>query len=73
MLVWLQFPLYTLMVFDDWYNGIPVAYIITSSCKQDNLQPWMRALNDHIRTFQADWRPNAFIVDDARAEINSLR
>ena len=27
----LQFLLYTLSAFDVWYNGVPVAYIITSS------------------------------------------
>ena len=57
------------MVFDDWYNKIPIAYIITSRCKHDNLEPWMRALNDHIQTFQAYWHPNALIVNDARAKI----
>jgi hypothetical protein len=29
----LQFLLYTMMVFDEWYNGVPVVYIITSSYK----------------------------------------
>jgi hypothetical protein len=25
----LQFPLYILMVFDKWRNGVPIAFIIT--------------------------------------------
>jgi hypothetical protein len=29
----LEFPLYMMMVFDEWYNGVPVTYIITSSYK----------------------------------------
>lgn len=29
-----SFPLYTLMVFYDWLNGVPMAYIITFSSKQ---------------------------------------
>ena len=60
------------MVFNDWYNGILVMYIITSSCKQENVELGMWTLNDHIRAFQADWCPNAFIVDETRVEINSL-
>jgi len=69
----LQFPLYTMMVFDEWYNGVPMAYIITSSYKQHDLTPWMDALNNNLLVFQSNWHPNAFIVDDAKAKINSLR
>lgn len=62
-----QFPLYTLMVFDEWFNRIPVAYCITSKCRQSDLSPWMMALNDRLCQFQPDWRPNAFISDCAQA------
>ena len=40
------------MVFDDWLNGVPVAYIITSSCKQPDLEPWMRALATKLAAAQ---------------------
>jgi hypothetical protein len=33
----LQFPLYTLMVFDKWQNGVPIAFIITKWNKQMDL------------------------------------
>jgi hypothetical protein len=33
----------------------------------------MDALNKRLSMFQSDWHMNAFIVDDARAEINNLR
>ena len=69
----LQFPLYTLMVFDDWLNGVPVAYIITSSSKQPDLEPWMRALANKMSAVQEDWMPNAFITDCAQAEIGALQ
>jgi hypothetical protein len=69
----LQFPLYTMMVFDEWYNGVLVAYIITSSYNQHHLTPWMDALNKRLLMFQNDWHLNAFIMDDARVEINNLR
>ena len=71
--VTLQFPLYTLMVFDDWLNGVPVAYIITSSSKQPDLEPWMKALANKLVTMQRDWMPNAFITDCAQAEIGALQ
>ena len=69
----LQFPLYTLMVFDDWLNGVPVAYIVTSSSKQLDLQPWMKALAKKLTSLQRDWAPNAFITDCAQAEIGGLQ
>ena len=61
------------MVFDDWMNGVPVAYIITSSSKQDDLEPWMNALAKKLVSVQGDWRPNAFITDCAQAEIGGLQ
>jgi hypothetical protein len=33
----------------------------------------MDVLNKSLLMVENDWHPNAFIVDDARAEINSLR
>ena len=72
LLLFLQFPLYTLMVFDDWLNGVPVAYIITSSSKQPDLEPWMKALAQKLGSVQRDWMPNAFITDCAQAEIGGL-
>ena len=61
------------MVFDDWLNGVPVAYVITSSSKQVDLEPWMRALANKMVSVQKDWMPNAFITDCAQAEINGLQ
>jgi hypothetical protein len=43
-----------MMVFDEWYNGVLVAYIITSSYKQRHLAPWMDELNKRLLMFQSD-------------------
>jgi len=61
------------MVFDEWYNGVLVAYNITSSYKQCDLASWMDALNKSLLMVKSDWHPNAFIVDDARAKIYSCK
>lgn len=63
----------TMMVFDEWYSGVPMVYIIISSYKKHHLAPWMDPLNKRLLMFQSDWHPNAFIMDDARVEINSSR
>jgi hypothetical protein len=41
----MQCPLHTLMVFDDWMNRVPMAYITTSTSKQLDLKPWMKAMS----------------------------
>ena len=50
-----------------------MAYIITSSSKQPDLEPWMRALATKLTQVQEDWMPNAFIADCAQAEIGGLQ
>ena len=68
-----QFPLFTMMVFDEWQNGVPVAFVITARQKQSDLAPWMQKLKEKMLAAKADWHPNAFVLDDADNEINSLR
>jgi hypothetical protein len=60
------------MVFDEWFNGVHVVYIITSNAKQKDLAPWMNVLIDIFLFVKQDRRPNVFIVDDAKVEINNL-
>jgi hypothetical protein len=43
-----QFPIYTTMVFNQWFNDIPITYCITLQCWQEDLTPWMHALNENI-------------------------
>ena len=61
------------MVFDEWQNGIPVVYCITSTSKQANLTPWLESLKKKMMDSQGDWYPNAFIVDYVQGEINALK
>jgi len=61
------------MVFDKWRNNYLIVYIITSRNKQNDLSKWMDVINRKIQESKLDWKPNAFIVDDANVEINSLR
>ncbi|KAG0573192.1 hypothetical protein KC19_VG156500 [Ceratodon purpureus] len=68
----MQFPLYTLMVFDEWHQGIPVGWVLTSRCGEEDLTPWMTALNQKMATECPGWNPSAFIVDCAPGEINAL-
>jgi hypothetical protein len=61
------------MVFDEWHNGVPVAFILTSRCAEKDLTPWMKALNSRMTAEKPDWKPAAFIVDCAQGEINAIK
>jgi hypothetical protein len=41
----LQYPLYTLVVFDEWKNGIPIAFIVIGKSQKNDLDP---ILNSNI-------------------------
>jgi hypothetical protein len=62
-----------MMVFDQWHNGIPITYYITSQCQQEDLTPWMHALNESIHNTHPLWHPSVFIVYCAQGEINSIK
>jgi hypothetical protein len=62
-----------MMVFKEWYNGCPMAYVITSRSKQIDLLQWMHAINWKMLEGKSRWWPNVFIVDDADAKINNIK
>jgi hypothetical protein len=65
-----QYVLYTVMVFDEWQNGIPCAFIVIGKSWEHDLDPILQALTKRML---ANWLPNVIIVDNAQAEINVLR
>lgn len=69
----MQYPLYTVMVFDAWRNGIPVAFFLVSRCREDDLRPLLDALHCNVQILHKTWSPSSIIVDNAQAEINTLR
>jgi len=52
-----------------WYT---IAFIVTSQIAQEDLTPWMRALDYNIKE-KPQWMSNAFIINCAQGEINNLR
>ena len=68
-----QYPLYTVMVFDDWRNGITVAFFAISQTREQDLIPVLQALHNKVARNNATWSPSSIIVDNAQAEINTLR
>ncbi|MCO5581493.1 hypothetical protein L7F22_035378, partial [Adiantum nelumboides] len=70
-LLWL-FYLYTMLVFDSHCNGVPIAWVITSSTTFESICTWMTCFRDHMLDHYKSWEPRAFMVDDAEQEINAL-
>ena len=60
------------MVFDDWRNGIPVAFFVISRAREQDLHPVLLALHHKVQSIKLDWNPFSIIVDNAQAEINTL-
>ena len=67
----LQYPLYTVMVFNDWRNDIHVVFfVISRTCEQD-LRLVLQALHHMVQTVNSAWNPSSIIIDNAQAEINT--
>lgn len=61
------------MVFDDWRNGIPVAFFVISQAREKDLRHVLQQLQKRVQEVRLDWAQSAIIVDNAQAEINVLR
>jgi hypothetical protein len=61
------------LAFDEWENGIPIAFIIVGKAKERDIRPWLQKLNARAKAVKSDWEPRAFVVDNAQAEINAIK
>jgi hypothetical protein len=61
------------MVIDEWQNGIPMAWIMSTWNKNMNLQTWLTTLKDMLKHDLLEWNPNVFIVDDVDVETNTIK
>lgn len=69
----LQYPLFTLLVFDSRQHALPVAWVITRSFAKQDVCKWLKALADRIRVVDSTWRIGGFLIDDAAMEIEPIR
>ena len=68
-----KYPLFSLLVFDDWRNGIPVAWVLTSRMKEEDRVMWLEPLRRHLQKDMANFLPSCFIVDDADYQWNAVK
>ena len=69
----MQYELYTLLVFDEQEAGVPVAWAISSRNKIEDINEWLREVYKRGKAQKEDWHVNAFMTDDASAEIEAIR
>lgn len=61
------------MVFDAQQSGVPVAWVLASRNTSADISLWLEQLMVRCYNIRPDWKVNAFMVDDALAEIAALR
>ncbi|GLJ28874.1 hypothetical protein SUGI_0569100 [Cryptomeria japonica] len=66
------YQLYSCLIFDEQQWGVPVAWAVTSRNKIE-VQVWLMELRRRGKEKSPDWRINAFITDDASAEIQAIQ
>eukprot|EP01018_Ginkgo_biloba_P013838 Gb_04941 [translate_table: standard] len=67
------YKLYTWMVFDKKQNGLPIAWVISSHNRASDIKIWLSVLIKEGIKESEDWKVNAFMTNDALAEIRALR
>ncbi len=68
--MFLQYPLYNMIMFDEWQNGIPIAFIVIGKTRECDLEHVLKALSQQMPN---GWMPSVIIVDNEQVEINILR
>ena len=61
------------MTFDEQQSGVPVAWVVASRNTSNDIAIWLEQLMHKCFQARLDWKVNAFMVDDALAEISALR
>lgn len=69
----MQYPLYTLLVFDSRQHALPVAWVITRTIVKKDVAKWMQTLADRIHAVDLSWRVCGFIIDDPTLELDPIR
>jgi hypothetical protein len=64
--------LFTLLVMDDFGNGVPVAWMLTSDELAVTIGLALTKVKEAMEADFPGWEPSAFVVDDADGEIKAV-
>jgi hypothetical protein len=57
-----------MMVFDEWQNGVPIAFIVIGENQESDLCPVLQSLSQKMPN---DWMLSTIIVDNTQVESMS--
>lgn len=69
----LQYPVHSILVFDNQKNAIPVAWVITPNFSHGEIYKWIGALYDRAHAKDPTWQLGGFIIDDPLADVRTIR
>ena len=61
------------MAYDEQKSGVPVAWVVAERNTSADIALWLEQLMQQCYQICLDCKVNAFMVDDALAEISALR
>lgn len=67
------FSLFTLLVMDEFGNGVPVAWMLTRDELAVTIALALTKVKEAMEEEFPGWVPSAFVVDDADGEIKAVR
>lgn len=70
---YILYQLYMFVVFDEQQSGVLVTWVVMSCSASQDIALWLDHLLHRCYQLRPDWKVNAFMVDDALAEIIALR
>jgi len=68
-----EISLFTLIVMDEFGNGVPVAWMLTSDELAVTIALALTKVKEAMEKEFPGWVPSAFVVDDADAEIRAVK
>lgn len=76
-LLLLQYPLYKILVYDEFQNGIPVCHFLIEKYKVVNMVVLLMVTRDKAESLRlamglSAWHPNCWLIDVASKEISAL-
>lgn len=67
------YPLYMVMIFDNWRSDIHVAFFIISGTREQDLHHVHLTLHDRVQSINSNWNPSPIIVNNAQVENNIFK
>ena len=62
-----------MLIFYEQEASVPIAWAISSRSRVEDISEWLTMIYRQGKQLRDDWHVNAFMTDDASAEIEAIR